>query len=113
MQFGHALERILRAVVTADPRHGPVFLLKIDLSDGFYRIRLKAEDTPRLAVAMPHRPGEPARIAVPLTSTMGWVESPPWFTSTTETVVDLANEWLTSWDPPQHLLEWEASTMAP
>ena len=34
MQFGHALERVLWKVVTADPTQGPLYLLKIDLLDG-------------------------------------------------------------------------------
>ena len=38
MQFGHALERILREILLANPAHGPVLLNKTDLSDGFYRI---------------------------------------------------------------------------
>ena len=36
MQFGHALDRILREILLADPTHGPVYLIKIDISDGFY-----------------------------------------------------------------------------
>ena len=36
MQFGHALDRILREILLADPIHGPVHLIKIDISDGFY-----------------------------------------------------------------------------
>ncbi len=40
MQFGHALDRILREILLADPAMGPVQMLKIDLSDGFYRLDL-------------------------------------------------------------------------
>ena len=40
MQFGKTLERILQRILAANPRHGPTYMLKIDLSDGFYRIRL-------------------------------------------------------------------------
>ena len=36
MQFGHALERILREIILANPAHGPVLLNKTDLSNGFY-----------------------------------------------------------------------------
>jgi len=42
MQFGHALDRILREILLADPAMGPVQMLKIDLSDGFYRLDLKS-----------------------------------------------------------------------
>jgi hypothetical protein len=37
MQFGKALERILQALVDANPIHGPVHLLKVNIADGFYR----------------------------------------------------------------------------
>ena len=36
MQFGHSLDRILRELILADPALGPVQLLKLDISDGFY-----------------------------------------------------------------------------
>ena len=38
MQFGKTLERIMSQVYHANPRYGPVFANKIDLSVGFYRI---------------------------------------------------------------------------
>ena len=40
MQFGHALDGILRELLLADPALGPVHLLKLDVSNGFYRCRL-------------------------------------------------------------------------
>lgn len=38
MQFGQALDRLLYRIWSADPKFGPVYALKVDLSDGFYRI---------------------------------------------------------------------------
>jgi hypothetical protein len=38
MQFGRALESILRQVVNANPKFGPINFIKIDLADGFYRV---------------------------------------------------------------------------
>jgi hypothetical protein len=35
MQFGRALERLLFHIRHANPRYGPVYLNKIDISDGF------------------------------------------------------------------------------
>ena len=92
MQFGRALQRILQTIYYANPRLGPVYLSKIDIADGFYRIWVKAEDIPKLAVSFPSRPGEEPLVAFPLTLPMGWRESPPWFCTATETVADLANE---------------------
>ena len=113
MQFGCALERVLRKVVTADTAEGPLYLLKIDLSDGFYRVRLRAQDAPMLGVAFPVAPGEPLLTAIPLVLPMGWTESPPYFCTTTETIVDLANLYSHStWDPPSHPLEVPSATAA-
>ena len=39
-QFGKALKRILSRIVQADPTYGPIWLSKIDIADGFYRIGL-------------------------------------------------------------------------
>ena len=63
---------------------------KIDISDGFYRLWLRPEDTIKLAVLFPSHDGKPALIGIPLTIPMGWRESPPKFCACTETVADLA-----------------------
>ena len=105
MQFGHALDRILREILLADPAHGPVYLIKIDISDGFYRIALNIDDIPKLGVVFPTLPGEEPLVAFPLVLPMGWSNSPPIFSTATETIADLANERLTSNVdmPPHHL----------
>ena len=114
MQFGKALTRILQRILAANPQHGPTYMLKLDLSDGFYRIRLRAEDIPTLGVAFPVGPGEDPLIVLPLTLPMGWTESPPYFCSATETTVDLINLHASpSWDPPRHPLEPAAGTQPP
>ena len=114
MQFGKALVHILQHILAANPRHGPTYMLKLDLSNGFYRVRLRAEDIPTLGVAFPVGPGEEPLIALPLTLPMGWMESPPYFCSTTETLVDLINLHASpSWDPPWHPLEPAAGTQPP
>ena len=64
---------------------------KIYLSDGFYRLFLRPEDTHRLTVLFPLRPNEPDLIGIPLRNPMGWVSSPPNFSACTKTIADLAN----------------------
>ena len=91
MQFGRTLQRLLTKIHYANDHFGPVYLSKIDLSDGFYRLWLRAEDTAHLAVLFPTRPGETPLIGIPLTNPMGWTESPPNFCACTETIADLAN----------------------
>jgi len=114
MQFGSCFERVLREVLLADPKFGPVFLNKTDLSDGFYRECLNPDDIPKLGVIYPSRPGqsEPL-IAFPLVLPMGWAESPPWFCAATETAADMANTRLQDEDhsPAEHHLDDLAATI--
>ena len=70
MQFGNALPRLLRHVVMADPAAGPVQLIKVDISDGFYRIGVRPEDVPKLGVAFPTDPDQPQLVAFPITLPM-------------------------------------------
>ena len=91
MQFGHALDRILREILLANPAFGPVYLIKLDISDGFYRIALNVDDIPKLGVAFPTAPGDDPLIAFPLVLPMGWKNSPPVFSTATETIADLTN----------------------
>jgi hypothetical protein len=91
MQFGRTLHRLLQQISMANPRFDPVYMSKLDIADGFYRIPLRVEDIPKLGVVFPKCPGEVQLVAFPLTLHMGWVYSPPFFTAATETVADLAN----------------------
>ncbi|KAI2489281.1 hypothetical protein MHU86_25315 [Fragilaria crotonensis] len=92
MQFGRALQRVMTTIVHADcGRYGPVYLAKIDIADGFYRVWLQVADIPKLGVALPTALDCPPLVAFPLALPMGWVESPPYFTALTETACDLAN----------------------
>lgn len=112
MQFGRTLQRVLQAIVRADPRHGPVYMCKVDIADGFYRLHLAPGDIPHLGVSFPPAPDGTPLVAFPLTCPMGWVESPPWFTTATETGADLANAQLaTDYVPAPHRLESTAKTM--
>jgi len=91
MQFGGALHRVLRRVRHANPKFGPVYLSKHDIKDGFYRMFLKASDCPRLAIILPKYDGEPQLIAIPMSCTMGWTQSPPTFSVMSETLADATN----------------------
>ena len=99
MQFGRALSRVLTTIVHADPRYGPVFLSKIDVADGFYRVWIQARDVAKLGVVLPTAPGCTPLVAFPLALPMGWIESPPYFTAFTETACDRANAMSRSQDP--------------
>lgn len=110
MQFGRTLQRLLQRILDADPRFGPVHLSKIDIADGFYRIKVSATDIPKLGVLLPRATGEEPMVAFPNTLPMGWVNSPPYFSAATETGADLMNRRLTQMDKeglrlPSHRLE--------
>jgi hypothetical protein len=92
MQFGRALWRILSTVHQADPRLGPIFLSKVDIADGFYRILVNANNVPKLGMVVPTKASEPQVVAFPLVLPMSWMQSPPLFTATNETVVNMANQ---------------------
>ena len=53
IQYGRELERLIREVVIDDPSLGPVHLLKVDVSDGFYRIGLRPTEAPKLEIIFP------------------------------------------------------------
>jgi hypothetical protein len=116
MQFGRALDRVIHSLVFANPAYGPVYLLKVDLSDGFYRVWLNLRDIPKLALVLPPLTGsnEPL-VALPLALPMGWVESPPWFSVVTETGADLANARLLRPinNVPAHRLEPDCDSLPP
>jgi hypothetical protein len=106
MQLGHALPRILQHIAYANPQHGPPLLLKIDLSDGYYRVRLSPEAALELAVVLPGVPPYKNLIGIPLCLPMGWTHSPPYFCAFTETAADIANHMLALPHlPPPHPLE--------
>jgi hypothetical protein len=101
MQFGRALWQILSTVHHGDPHLGPIFLSKIDIADGFYRIWVNVNDVPKLGVVVLTLPGQPQIIGFPLVLTMGWMQSPPLFTAATETAAGLANQELRASKPAQ------------
>ena len=91
MQFGHALDRLLREILLADPVHGPPEMMKVDIANGFYRIQLNVDDIPKLGVVFPTKEDKESLVAFPLVLPMGWVNSPPAFCAATETSADLTN----------------------
>ena len=66
--------------------------MKVDLSDGFYRIGVSPYDVPKLGVVFPTLPGQEPVVVLPLVLPMGWENSPLIFSTATETIADLAND---------------------
>lgn len=106
MQFGRALQRLLQRILMANAIHGPVYISKIDIADGFYRIQLAPYSSPNLAVLLPQHSNEEPMVAFPLVLPMGWVNSPPYFSAVTETGADMMNHRLQqNRSEPPHRLE--------
>ena len=77
MKYGRALDRLLRKIVFLDTVLGTVYLLKADVSDGFYRIGLHPEDAPNLGLILPSGADEEPMVATPLKLPMGCKPPPP------------------------------------
>ncbi len=113
VQFGWSLEHILREILFANPAHGPVQMIKLDISDGFYRIGLNIDDIPKLGVVFPTLPGDKTLIVFPLVLPKVWMNSPPIFLTATETIANIANAQLSlGWLPPPHLLDDLAASVS-
>ena len=94
---------------------GPIYISKVDITDGFYRIWLLPRDIPKLRVLFPTAPGQPELIAFPLMLPMSWVKLAPFFCMATETVADLANVTYTcsTAAPPHHLASISETPVPP
>jgi hypothetical protein len=114
MQFGRALWRVLSTIHHTDPRLGPVYLSKINIADGFYRLGVNDVDVAKLGVVVPTDPGKPQVIGFSLVLPMGWMQSPPIFTAAAETVAELANQALQhSTQSCPHRLDVLSESVAP
>ena len=106
MQFGGMLDRTLTLTQHADPRHGPPSLGKHDVDNGFYQMQLEPKACLALAILPPRYADKLELIAIPMSTTMGWVQSPATFCTMSETVCDLANSRFQAKLPaPDHRLE--------
>ena len=111
IQFSHALNRILRKISLADPSLGPVQLLEVDSSDGFYHVNLNVDNIPKLGVVFPTNPREEPLIVFLLVLPMGWGNSPPMFSTATDDIADLENQ--AGLIPHPHLLDDYADEVVP
>jgi hypothetical protein len=80
------------------PKGLHILFCKLDISDGFWHLVVREQDSFNLAYVLPQQEGEPVRIVVSLVVQMGWVESPSLFCTVTESARDLT----------QHLVDTNA-----
>ena len=86
MRYVCALDRQLCEVFFSDPSLSPVYRLKTDVSDGFYRIGVRPKESPNLGLIFVSGANEDPMVAIPLTLPIGCKNSPPLFFTATETV---------------------------
>ena len=78
MQYICALDHLFREIVFADPALGPAYILKADVSDGFYCIGIRPEEAPKIGLIFLSGADEYPMVAIPLMLPMGWKNSPPY-----------------------------------
>ena len=71
MQYGQALDHLLREVLLVDPDLGPIYLLKANARGGFYCIDLRPEDYPKLGLVLLSEEKGEDLVAIPLTLFIG------------------------------------------
>ena len=80
--------------------------MKVDLSDGFFRIVLRPAHIPKLAILFPSKLNLKTSVALPLVHPMRWTNLSPVFRCATETIVNLADRNLkNSKLPPRYKLD--------
>jgi hypothetical protein len=94
-QLGHTLQRVIHAMAEADLRGDEkVFMAKYDIKDGFWRLNCQKGEEWNFAYVLPQEEGKPVKLVVPTSLQMGWVESPPYFGAASETVRDVASQYV-------------------
>ena len=91
MQFGHTLQWVLQQIAYVNPSIGPVQMMKINLTYGYYCIPLSAQSILQLGVILPTPPGHELLLAFLITLPMRWNKSSPFFCTFTETAANLCN----------------------
>ena len=101
MQFGPCLPLILQNIWEADPKDGPVYLSKWDISDAFHSCVLRPSDIGEFSyVILPLPSDTDIYLCVDLVLPMGWASSPPFFCAASETAADLSNVYLADYRLP-------------
>ena len=66
--------------------------MKVDLTDGFWRVMAKEGEEWNFARVLPNHPGEPIKILVPAALQMGWTLSPPFSCAESETAREVSEQ---------------------
>jgi len=91
-QLGECLTQIIHAFAEASD-DAKIFMAKWDIKDGFWRMDCSDGEEWNFAYVLPQPEGSPTMLVVPTLLQMGWVESPLYFCTATETARDIATEY--------------------
>jgi hypothetical protein len=91
-QLGHSLTRLIHAFAEADPDE-KIFMAKWDVKDGFWRLDCAEGEEYNFAYVLPQPPGSPITLVIPTSLQMGWVESPAYFSTASETSRDVSTSY--------------------
>lgn len=92
-QIGHSLKWVIHAFAEFDTDE-KFFMAKWDIQDGFWRLRCQEGEEYNFAYVLPQEDGKPVRLVIPTSLQMGWVESPPYFCTASETSRDVATNYI-------------------
>jgi len=106
-QLGKVLWRIVTTIAQVDPSNGHILMAKWDIKDGFWRLTVSEDDAWHFCYVLPRlHPDDPIKLAISTCLQMGWTESPPIFSTASETAHDVGQEALNCQQPlPPHKLE--------
>ena len=92
IQFERAFTRILQSIWEADPVRGPVRVSKLNVTDAYRRGTLRTAQVGAFTYIVPAAyEGDCVIFCINLVLPMGWVDSPKYFCTFSETLTDVAN----------------------
>ena len=92
MKFGCAFPCIHQAIWKADPAKGPVWVSKLDVTDAYHRGTLWTSQVVAFAYVTPSSSDyDCIIICIDLVLPMGWMDSPKFFCTFSETLTEVEN----------------------
>jgi hypothetical protein len=108
-QLGLCLSRLIANMADNYDRNAPFMFTKLDIKDGFWRMRVSDADAWNFCYVLPslkdNDTAENWDIVVPNSLQMGWCESPPFFCAGSETARDIITNIIDDPTLPHHRFE--------
>ena len=109
IQLGLCIQRLVATLADNFDPHKPFKFAKLDIKDGFWRMAVNNEDAWNFCYVLPqeHSPTniDDTQIVVPNCLQMGWCESPPFFSASSETARDVIDSLINEATLPEHAFE--------